>query len=100
MIKLNEMIQIHEGTSSMGGIFIHEKFITGEVVKVNEKSIRVHMTHIKRTVNGKLVSEDEMNETVTFTYWKTVENRQFGQYAGKKVSFYKNREFGIIEIAE
>lgn len=98
MIKLNEMVQIHEGTSSMGGMYIYEKFITGKVVKVNAKSIRVHLSYIKRTVNGKLVSENEMNEDATFTFWKTVYRRQSGKNTGKKVSFYKNREFGIIEV--
>lgn len=99
-MKVNEMVQIHDGSNSMGGMFIHEKFITGKIVKVNAKSIRVHLSYIKRTVNGKLVSEDEMNEDATFTFWKTVENRQFGKNAGKKVSFYKNRQFGIIEVVE
>lgn len=98
MIKLNEKVQIHEGTSSMGGMFIHEKFITGEIVKINEKSIRVHMSYIKRMVNGKLISENEMNENATFAFWKTIDKRQSGKNAGKKVSFYKNNIFGIIEI--
>lgn len=99
-MKVNEMVQIHDGSNSMGGMFIHEKFITGQIIKVNAKSIRVHLSYIKRTVNGKLVSEDEMNEDATFAFWKTVENRQFGKNKGKNVSFYKNNAFGIIEIAE
>ena len=98
MMKVNEMVQIHEGSSSMGGFFIYEKFITGEVVKVNEKSIRVNMNHIKKTTNGKVTYEGKMNETATFAFWKTVENRQSGRNAGKKVSFYKNNAFGIIEV--
>lgn len=97
-MKVNEIVQIHEGRSSMGGIFIYEKFITGEVVKVNKKSIRVNMNHIKRTTNGKVTYEGKMNETATFAFWKTVENRQFGRNVGKKVSFYKNSTFGIIEV--
>lgn len=99
-MKVNEMVQIHDGSNSMGGMFIHEKFITGKIIKVNAKSIRVHLSHIKRTVNGKLVSEDEMNEDATFAFWKTVENRQFGKNKGKTVSFYKNNAYGIIEITE
>ena len=97
-MKVNEMVQIHDGSNSMGGMFIHEKLITGKVIKVNEKSIRIHMTYIKRMVNGKLVSEDEMNEVATFAFWKTVENRQFGKNKGKTVSFYKNNAFGVIEV--
>lgn len=99
-MEVNKKVQIHDGNNSMGGMFIHEKFITGKIVKVNEKSIRVYMTYIKRMVNGKLVSEDEMNEIATFTFWKTTENRQYGKNAGKKVSFYKNNSFGIIEIVD
>lgn len=97
-MKVNEMVQIHEGNNSMGGIFIYEKFITGTVVKINEKSIRVHMTHAKCTTNGKVTREYNMNEKATFAFWKTVENREAGKNAGKKVSFYKNNNFGIIEV--
>lgn len=95
-MKINEMVQIHQGTCSMGGMYIHEKLITGKVVKVNAKSVRVHMTHIERMVNGKLVSEDEMNETATFAFWKTVKRSEFN--AGKTVSYFKNKEYGIITV--
>lgn len=100
MIKNNMKVEIHDGSLSAGTMFISEKFISGEVVKVNAKSIRVNMTHCKCTVNGKVTREFDMNNVATFAFWKTVENRQFGKNAGKKVSFYKNNEYGIIEIAE
>jgi hypothetical protein len=96
---VNEMVQIYNGNNSMGGMFIHEKFITGTVVKVNKKSIRVHMTHVKYTTNGKITREYDINEKATFAFWKTIENRQFGKNVGKTVSIYKNKEYGIIEIA-
>ena len=97
-MKVNETVQIHRG-SSIGGIFIHEEVITGTIVKVNEKSIRVHMTHAKCTTNGKITREYDMNEKARFTFWKTIENRQFGKNAGKTVSIYKNKKYGLIEIA-
>lgn len=97
-MKVNEMVQIHKGDKSMGGIFIYEKFITGTIVKVNKKSIRVHMTHVKCTTNGKITQEYDMDKTATFDFWKTIENKQFGKNAGKTVSIYKNKEYGIIEI--
>lgn len=97
-MKVNEMVQIHNGNNSMGGIFTYEEFITGTIVKVNKKSIRVHMTHAKCTTNGKITREYDMNKIVTFDFWKTIENRQFGKNAGKTVSIYKNKEYGIIEI--
>ena len=96
--RINKMVQIHNGYNSMGGMFIYEKFITGTIVKVNEKSIRVHMTHAKCTTNGKLTREYDVDETATFTFLKTI-NKQFGKNAGKTVSIYKNSKYGIIEIA-
>ena len=97
-MKVNEMVQIHNGNNSIGGMFISEKFITGTVVKVNKKSIRVHMTRAKCTTNGKITREYDMNEEATFTFWKTIENKQFGKNAGKTVSIYKNTKYGTIEI--
>lgn len=99
MTGINEMVQIHKGTNSIGGMYIYEEFITGKIVKVNKKSIRVHLTHVKRTTNGQVTQEKDMDEKATFTFWKTIENRQFGKNAGKTVSIYKNKKYGIIEIA-
>ena len=92
-MRVNEMVQIHKGNNSVGGIFIYEEFITGTVVRVNKKSIRVHMTHAKCTTNGKITREYDMNETATFDFWKTIET------AGKTVSVYKNTKYGIIKVA-
>mgnify|MGYP000913339903 CR=1 FL=1 len=97
-MKVNEMVQIHNGNNSVGGMFIYEKFIEGKVIKVNAKSIRVHMTHVKCTTNGKVTREYDMDETATFTFWKTID-REFGKNAGKTVDIYKNSKYGIIEIA-
>src|SRR5690554_6483344 len=97
-MMVNEMVQIHNG-NNLGGIFIHEEIITGKIVKVNKKSIRVHMTHVKRTTNGQVTQEQDMDETATFTFWKTID-RQFGKNAGKTVSIYKNNKYGIIEIVQ
>ena len=97
-MMINKMVQIYNGNNSMGGMFIYEKFITGTVVKVNKKSIRVHMTHVKYTTNGEITREYNINEEATFTFWKTIKNRQFGKNAGKTVNIYKNKEYGIIEI--
>lgn len=96
-MKVNEMVQIHKGRNSMGGIFIQEEFITGKIVKVNKKSIRVHMTQAKCKTNGKVTREYDINKTATFDFWKTID-RQFGKNAGKTVSLYKNKEYGLIEI--
>jgi len=98
-MKVNEMVQIHNGYNSMGGMFIYEKFITGTIAKVNKKSIRVNMNHVKCTTNGKITSEYDIDETATFEFWKTIKNKQFGKNAGKTVDLYKNSKYGIIEIA-
>ncbi len=95
-MRVNEMVQIHRGR--LGATIIYEEFITGTIVKVNKKSIRVHMTHVKCTENGKVTHEQDMNETATFTFWKTIENKQFGKNAGKTVSIYKHNLYGTIEI--
>ena len=97
-MMINKMVEIHKG-STIDGILIHEEFITGTVVRVNKKSIRVHMTHIKYVTNGKVTREYDMNDEATFEFWKTIENRQSGKNAGKTVSLYKNSKYGIIEIA-
>jgi len=97
-MMINKMVEIHKG-STIDGILIQEEFITGTVVRVNKKSIRVHMTHIKYVTNGKVTREYDMNEEATFDFWKTIENRQSGKNAGKTVSLYKNNKYGIIEIA-
>jgi len=90
---INERVQVHKGNNSAGGIFIHEEFIEGKVVKVNKKSIRVHMVHVTCTTNGKLTREYDIDETATFKFWKTVET------AGKMVDIFKNSKYGIIKVA-
>ena len=91
-MMVNERVQIHKGNNSIGGMFIYEEFIEGKVVKVNKKSIRVHMTHVKCTTNGKLTREYDIDETATFDFWKTVET------ADKTVSIFKNNKYGIIKV--
>ena len=96
-MKVNEMVQIHKGNNSMGGIFIYEEIITGKIIKVNKKSIRVYMNEAKCLTNGKVTREYNVNEEATFKFWKTID-RQFGKNAGKTVSIYKNKKYGIVEI--
>ena len=92
-MKVNEMVQIHKGYNSMGGMYIHEEFISGTVIKVNKKSVRVHMSQAKCLTNGKVTREYNINEEATFTFWKTI-NKQSGT-----VDVYKNPKYGIIKIA-
>ena len=91
-MMINERVQIHKGNNSIGGMFIYEEFIEGKVIKVNKKSIRVHMTHVKCTTNGKLTREYDIDETATFDFWKTIETD------GKTVSIFKNNKYGIIKV--
>jgi hypothetical protein len=83
-------VQAHTGTCSMGTMFIYEAFRNGEIIKVNEKSIRVKLDSERRTTNGKTTSERALNTTATFRFWK---NRSDN---GK--ALYKNAEFGIITL--
>ena len=87
---INEKVTAHNGTNSMGTMFIYETFKTGEIVKVNAKSIRVRLESEKRTVNGEVKSERRINVVATFTFWK---NRSDN---GK--ALYKNAEHGIITL--
>ena len=96
-MNVNEMVEIYDGRGSMGGMFRYEKFITGRIVKVNEKSISVHMTHVKCTTNGKITDEYDIDKTATFNFWKTVKIK-LGRYAGETVDIYKNEQYGIIVI--
>ena len=89
MINENMNVEIHSGV--LIGTTICVKFITGKVVKVNAKSIKVHMTHKRCTKNGKTSYECDMNEVVTFAFWKTT---------NKNVNLYKNNYYGVIEITE
>ena len=84
---IDKNVEIYDGT--LIGTFFCEKFITGKVIKVNEKSIRVHMTHKKCTRDGEITRECEMNEIATFTLWVVT---------GKNVSFYKHNRYGVIGI--
>ena len=90
-MRVNETVQIHKGTNSMGGMFIYEEFITGTIVRVNKKSIRVHMSQAKCLTNGKVTREYNINEEATFTFWKTINNGT--------VDVYKNPKYGIIKTA-
>ena len=92
-MKAGEMVQIHKGYNSIGGMYIHEEFISGTVIKVNKKSVRVHMGQAKCLTNGKVTREYNINEEATFTFWKTI-NKQSGT-----VDVYKNPKYGIIKIA-
>jgi hypothetical protein len=87
---INTKVTAHTGRNSMGTMFIYETFKTGEIVKVNEKSIRVRLEGETRKTNGKITSEREINVTATFSFWK---NRNDD---GK--SLYKNAEHGIITL--
>jgi hypothetical protein len=87
---INTKVTAHNGANSMGTMFIYETFKTGEIVKVNGKSIRVRLDGERRTVNGKTKSEREINVTATFSFWK---NRSDN---GK--ALYRNTEHGIITL--
>jgi uncharacterized protein YkvS len=87
-LMLHQMVTAHTGTCSMGGMFRYEAFRTGEIMKINRQSIRVHLTYMKRTTNGKVTSEMPMNTDATFTFWKVVKDKRF----------FRNSEHGIITI--
>jgi hypothetical protein len=90
--EVGARVTVHDGTCSMGGMFITETFITGAIAKINAKSIRLNLEHLKMTRSGKstkeVVADRDMKKTATFPYWKTVDGREF----------YKNKEYGVLEF--
>jgi hypothetical protein len=88
--RINGKVTAHNGTNSMGTMFIYETFKTGEIVKVSGKSIRVHLDSERRTTNGKTTSEKEISTVATFAFWKHRSDN------GK--ALYKNAEHGIITL--
>lgn len=87
---VNTKVTAHNGTNSMGTMFIYETFKEGEIVKVNGKSIRVRLESERRTVNGKTQSERQISAMATFAFWKHRSDN------GK--ALYKNTEHGIITL--
>jgi len=83
-------VQAHDGRLSAGTMFIYETFRIGEIIKVNEKSIRVRLESERHTTNGKTTLERATNVNATFTFWKHRSDN------GK--ALYKNAQFGIITI--
>lgn len=78
---MNMNVFAHNGTCSVGGMFIDETFLNGEVIKVNKKSIRVAFTEEVHTRNGKETERKSIERTETFAYWKTLENGEEVYYA-------------------
>lgn len=66
----------HNGTCSVGGMFRHETFLYGEVVKVNAKSIRVAFTTEVHTCNGKETERKSIERTESFRFWKTIDGKE------------------------
>jgi hypothetical protein len=87
---INTKVTAHTGSLSMGTMFIYETFRSGEIVKVNEKSIRVRLDGERRTTNGKTTSETPTDITAIFRFWKHREDN------GK--ALYKHPQFGIITL--
>jgi hypothetical protein len=87
---INTKVTAHNGTTSVGTMFMYETVKAGEIGKVTAKSIRVRLENEQRTTNGKTTGERELNATATFTFWK---NRSDN---GK--ALYRNAEHGIITL--
>lgn len=77
-LEIGTKVVAHNGTSSIGGMFITETFLNGEIVKVNKKSIKVNLTNTVVTENGKeketVVNIEGLH---TFKFWKTVDEDTF-----------------------
>ena len=74
------------------GIIIDSSTYTGNVVKVNKKSIRVQLNHIVAKHGQKIVRDTDYSATVTYKFWKTTSE-------GRDIYVSDGRIYGIIEIA-
>ncbi len=75
-------VTAHYGACSMGRMFVSETFLTGTVIKTNEKSFRVEFNEEVNTTNGKETSRRSIKTTASFRFWKTLENGK-SVYASK-----------------
>lgn len=76
------------------GFIIDSSTYTGEVVKVNKKSIIVKLTRVLAKHGDKVVSDTECNvPNVKYTYWKTTEDGRIIYKSDSKI-------YGIIEFKE
>lgn len=57
--------------SSCIGIMIDSTTYTGEIVKINKKSIVVKFNHILVKSGKKITHDADYTDTVKFNYWKT-----------------------------
>lgn len=74
------------------GHIIDSSTYTGEVVKVNKKSIVVNLTHIVAKHGQKVIRDMEYNvPNVKYTYWKTCSDGRIVYKSDSKI-------YGIIEI--
>jgi len=104
--EIGATVTVHSGTNSMGGMFITETFYTATIEKINPKSIRLHMTHIKVVRTGlasksqEVLTDRDINATESFPYWKTVESRVGDWTSHETVTreFYKNNARGVLEF--
>ena len=67
---MNMKVSAHNGTCSVGGMFIDETFLNGSVVKVSKESIRVEFTEEVHTRNGKEIARKDASRTEAFAFWK------------------------------
>jgi hypothetical protein len=77
--------------SSCIGLLIQASYWNGEIIKVNKKSIRVHLTENINTFGGKETSRRNISKDVTYTFWKTTED-------GKEIYRSDSKLYGIITL--
>jgi hypothetical protein len=72
-----EMESLKIGTQVKGyssrciGTIIEANIYYGEIIKINKKSIKVHVVENVNTYGKKEVSRFNRNEEVTYKFWKT-----------------------------
>jgi hypothetical protein len=90
-MKASTGMKVQGYKSSCIGILIQASCWNGEIIKVNKKSIRVHLTENINTCGGKETSRWNISRDVTYTFWKTTED-------GREIYRSEGKVYGIITL--
>jgi len=90
-MKANIGMKVQGYRSRCIGVLIQANRWNGEIIKINKKSIRVHLTENINTFGSRETSRWSISQDVTYTYWKTTSD-------GKEIYRSDARLYGIITL--
>ncbi len=90
-MKANTGMKIKAYRGDCIGIIIQATTWTGTIIKVNKKSIRVHLDGIEAKYGKRVTYKGSMDQEVRYTFWKTTSD-------GREIYKSESRIYGIIEL--